>query len=535
MSQKYQVELSDGRKFVVESDGGPPSEDDLLSYIDTAHPSGVPRPNDPSMLPGNGKTHAQTTEENIRPGDVRGFGDYAKREGVAAGTEAMAIGRGAMDNLAAANGGSRVDAHEQFFNPEAYRAAHPPQSMGDLAQNVGATVAGAVKAPFAVLGQAYKSVFGPGLTPEEAGKSAVDATAMLGPIAMDPAAAVSAAQSVGRGVKAVATHPAAKVVGNVALDYATAGQHGTRQLIREMMKMQQDAAKAPGIVAAPHVPTAEGYEQFMPNKAAASHAADPNAAALPIRSADAETAAVLDRYMPNQPAASHVVDDPGAGHIPHPESVLDQVDHYMPNQSGVDTVTEPTTSVGAGRTPYGRPDPAAPVNPNAGGQLNTNKVPGVVQQIQQVIDDVRNPGATRVDLAPSHPGGDGMRTVDANRNAIDQMQDRGLSPKPEPKPKAEPKPEPKPKPKTADTTPPDREGAVSARPADAGMLERLYDTLLESQKGPGKYGTYPAGEVGERLMKESKTLLDEAYDTAHSGPAVDSIVDKLTKLLGLKK
>ena len=44
MPQKYQVELSDGRKFIVEAEGGQPSEADILASLDQSPAEAVAEP-----------------------------------------------------------------------------------------------------------------------------------------------------------------------------------------------------------------------------------------------------------------------------------------------------------------------------------------------------------------------------------------------------------------------------------------------------------------------------------------------------------
>lgn len=104
------------------------------------------------------------------------------------------------------------------------------------------------------------------------------------------------------------------------------------------------------------------------------------------------------------------------------------------------------TEVGAPNTqpPMRTAQPTPPPSPNAGGRLSTSKTPGFVQQVQKTIDDMRGPAAPMsAEVRPSHPGGDGMRTVDANQNAIRQMKTPEappVAPTPTPKPAASPAP-----------------------------------------------------------------------------------------------
>ncbi len=90
--------------------------------------------------------------------------------------------------------------------------------------------------------------------------------------------------------------------------------------------------------------------------------------------------------------------------------------------------------------------PPKPPNPNAGGVLRPGSTPSVESSLQTALDDLVKPQPSHATVPPAAPGGDAMRTVEANQNVIRQMR-----PQPshtpamvaaKPTPKAAPKPAP---------------------------------------------------------------------------------------------
>lgn len=278
-------------------------------------------------------------------------------------------------------------------------------------------------------------------TPEAIGKSVVDTAAyipaVLGmkrtlPDSVTPASTLKV-------VKAVASHPATKaaaeVVGGAGLGYIEGGlPHALigatgggvlYKLLKAAKEMREGGGPTKG--GPPHMPTAEGYDQFMPNESAPL--LDPPAPSSEplIRSAQAETDAVLDRHMPNQSASSHVADNSmSAAGVPPLQNMLDLVDRYMANQSGVPAAAEPV-SIGAGRTPYGVPDPVGPPNPNAGGVLGGRHTPAPTAE-DALIDALKKVEPSPAPAGPGRPNADGLRTAEANAHVIEQMKERGLTP-----------------------------------------------------------------------------------------------------------
>ncbi len=349
-------------------DHGIEDPDVLAELAKRAQPVSQQHPNDPSMLPGAGKTRTQTTEDNIRPGDVRGVGDYARRELAAAGTRVRGIG----DALA----------HKDD-------AMVPGQPRNDVGKDILGIISGIAKP----IKQAYQNTIGSfgSLSPEEAGAGTVDAAANLGPLGIPgttvPAVegAINMGKAVGRGVATAAKTP----VGAFAVSHAMDALPGSTARAIRMGSAAQLAAEKEATAAATKTAAAEKTAIPGPKPRLSPRGAD-------VMSAD--MLAELEKRIPGVVASHDVapsLEDVMAEQLRTREGVGSAVPSSGARATG--QVVPAADEFGGGFKREGgsvesipstdaslRGTPPAP-SPNAGGRMVPKSVPGIVQQIDEAL------------------------------------------------------------------------------------------------------------------------------------------------------
>jgi hypothetical protein len=200
-------------------------------------------------------------------------------------------------------------------------------------------------------------------------------------------------------------HPAVKTAAGVAAKVAAAKVGGLPAMAAKVATALGIGKKLFGKeVEEPHMPTAAGYEQHMPNVSASTAPGPVEPGPMPI-SQDAEVANAVDRYMPNVSGAA------GDG------TAVAEDARGVPYR-GIDEIVPPE---------------------NAGGTLKPKGVPAIVHSVNDAIDKLKQGDIAELKPAASHPTtGSTTRAVEDGSVTLKRTGKDPIVVKAPPKPKSAP-------------------------------------------------------------------------------------------------
>lgn len=392
MSQKYQVELSDGRKFIVESDGGPPSEADILAYMDEGQQQ---QPPDAAFFQA---ARDQAVAKGYEGRENAGMAEYAGNMLGGAWDHVKDMGRGIASNMQ--------------LGLDRTTGKAPMPTISESMSNLGSMAKTAlVDTPAAVMGAINTD------DPREAGARAVDAALMI-PGIISGTRGVSTAAGAARGPVSSGLQ---RVGGALATDFPNTTVGGVGRTAERIGRRIEPAA-----------PRAAGLDPYMPNTTASSTATAPASGPMPQ-----PASVMVDRYAPNTPAASHAP-DPTAGAMRMPPPAV--IDRYMPNTPAlkmepsiewlhdapsVEQIPLGTTNRrGTGAGPLARPEglldevdalaAAIPETPRRG-------VPGVIAEGPPLPAASKSKGATKMSANDMKVYTDAIKSGMSQDEAIAEM------------------------------------------------------------------------------------------------------------------